>query len=197
MPTVRMPAARAARAITGAAPVPVPPPMPAVTKHICVPDSWSMISSIDSSAAAWPTSGSDPAPRPSVTIAPSCTSRVALDMVSAWASVLATMNSVPSRPSAIMLLTALPPPPPTPITVIFGRISEISGFLELFMTSVSYAGPCPNRQCQGIRSTGRLQGIACRLRLLAGRRWGNDGSRRVSRGNRFGCRGKCRAPLAL
>ena len=35
--TVKIPAARAARAMTGAAPVPVPPPMPAVTKHICVP----------------------------------------------------------------------------------------------------------------------------------------------------------------
>ncbi len=32
-PTVRMPISRAARAMTGAAPVPVPPPMPAVTKH--------------------------------------------------------------------------------------------------------------------------------------------------------------------
>ena len=31
-PTVKMPCSRAARAITGAAPVPVPPPMPAVTK---------------------------------------------------------------------------------------------------------------------------------------------------------------------
>jgi hypothetical protein len=30
-PTVRMPSSLAARAITGAAPVPVPPPMPAVT----------------------------------------------------------------------------------------------------------------------------------------------------------------------
>src|SRR4051812_21995410 len=50
-------------------------------------------------------------------------------MVSAWASVLAAMNSVPWSCSAIMLLTALPPPPPTPITVILGLISEISGFL--------------------------------------------------------------------
>ena len=32
-PTVRMPRSRAVLAITGAAPVPVPPPMPAVTKH--------------------------------------------------------------------------------------------------------------------------------------------------------------------
>ena len=89
-----------------------------------------MISSIDSSAAARPISGSEPAPSPSVTWAPSWISRDAFDMVSAWASVLATTNSAPWRPSAIMLLTALPPPPPTPITVIFGLISEISGFLR-------------------------------------------------------------------
>ena len=36
--TVSMPASRAARAITGAAPVPVPPPIPAVTKHIWTPN---------------------------------------------------------------------------------------------------------------------------------------------------------------
>jgi hypothetical protein len=37
-PTVRMPMSRAARAMTGAAPVPVPPPMPAVTKTMCAPE---------------------------------------------------------------------------------------------------------------------------------------------------------------
>ena len=37
-PTVRMPCSRAARAMIGAAPVPVPPPMPAVTKIMCDPD---------------------------------------------------------------------------------------------------------------------------------------------------------------
>ncbi len=36
-PTVRMPCSRAARAITGAAPVPVPPPMPAVMNTMCEP----------------------------------------------------------------------------------------------------------------------------------------------------------------
>ena len=38
-PTVRMPASRAMSAIVGAAPVPVPPPMPAVMKHMCAPSS--------------------------------------------------------------------------------------------------------------------------------------------------------------
>ena len=36
-PTVRMPISRAALAMTGAAPVPVPPPMPAVTNTIWAP----------------------------------------------------------------------------------------------------------------------------------------------------------------
>ena len=37
-PTVRMPISLAQRATTGAAPVPVPPPMPAVTNTMCAPD---------------------------------------------------------------------------------------------------------------------------------------------------------------
>src|SRR4029450_2291967 len=37
---------------------------------------------------------------------------------SACASVLAARKSIPGRPAAIMVLTALPPPPPTPITLI-------------------------------------------------------------------------------
>ena len=41
---------------------------------------------------------------------------------SACASVLATMNSAPVSPAAIMLLTALPPAPPTPITAMRGFI---------------------------------------------------------------------------
>ena len=69
-PTVKMPCSRAARAITGAAPVPVPPPIPAVTKAICEPCSISTISAIVSSAAALPISGSAPAPRPSVSFEP-------------------------------------------------------------------------------------------------------------------------------
>ena len=36
-PTVRMPISLATRAITGAAPVPVPPPMPAVMNSMCAP----------------------------------------------------------------------------------------------------------------------------------------------------------------
>ena len=36
-PTVSTPSSRAAWAMIGAEPVPVPPPMPAVMKHMCAP----------------------------------------------------------------------------------------------------------------------------------------------------------------
>src|SRR6056297_3512341 len=126
-PTVSTPISRAACAITGAAPVPVPPPMPAVMKHMCAPASASTISSIDSSAAAQPTWGLAPAPRPCVTPVPSWMRRDAFDCCSAWASVFAATNSTPSSAWSIMLLTALPPAPPTPKTVMRGRSSVCSG----------------------------------------------------------------------
>ena len=63
-PTVRMPISLATRAITGAAPVPVPPPMPAVMNSMCAPSMASRMRSTASSAAARPTSGLPPAPRP-------------------------------------------------------------------------------------------------------------------------------------
>src|SRR6516162_1144538 len=63
--------------------------------------------------------------------------RSAFDVVSAWASVLATTNSTPCRPLAIMLLTALPPAPPVPNTVIRGLSSRISGIFRLMLISAS------------------------------------------------------------
>ena len=119
-PTVRMPRSCAMRAITGAAPVPVPPPMPAVMKIMCMPSMWRANSSVASSAAARPISGFAPAPRPCVRCGPSCTRRSARAWISDCASVFATKNSTPSRPMEIMLLTALVPPPPTPTTVMRG-----------------------------------------------------------------------------
>ena len=72
IPTVRIPMSFATFAITGAAPVPVPPPIPAVMKTIFVfcPIE-ALISSILSIAAFSPTSGSAPAPKPSVMVTPS------------------------------------------------------------------------------------------------------------------------------
>ena len=80
-PTVRMPLSRAALAMTGAAPVPVPPPMPAAMKHMCAPSSAWLISSIVSSAAARPISGREPAPRPCVILRPSWMRRSAIGCV--------------------------------------------------------------------------------------------------------------------
>src|SRR5215470_6993804 len=136
-PTVRMPRSLAQRATTGAAPVPVPPPMPAVTNTMWAPERWSRISSSTSSAAARPTSGCEPAPRPSVACTPIWITRSALELVSACASVLATTNSTPCSPAVIMLLTALPPAPPTPNTVIRGFSSRMSGILRLMLMGAS------------------------------------------------------------
>ncbi len=55
--TVRMPISLASCATTGAAPVPVPPPMPAVMNTMSAPSSAAMICSRSSSAAWRPTSG--------------------------------------------------------------------------------------------------------------------------------------------
>jgi hypothetical protein len=62
--TVRAPSSFAISATTGAAPVPVPPPRPQVINTISAHSSASLISSRDSSAAFFPVSGSEPAPRP-------------------------------------------------------------------------------------------------------------------------------------
>ena len=146
-PTVRMPSSREARAITGAAPVPVPPPMPAVMNTIWQPTRWALMSAIASSAAAAPISGFDPAPRPSVTLAPIWMRRSAAELARACASVLATTNSTPLSPRSIMLLTALPPAPPTPNTVMRGLSSVRSGTLRLMVMAVfrSFIALCSAR----------------------------------------------------
>ena len=60
-PTVSAPISFfAISAITGAAPVPVPPPSPAVTNTMSAPFSASLMSSRDSAAAPKPTSGLAP-----------------------------------------------------------------------------------------------------------------------------------------
>ncbi len=65
-PTVRAPSSFATLATSGAAPVPVPPPMPAVIKTISAPFTASRSSLSLSSAALRPYSGFPPAPRPFV-----------------------------------------------------------------------------------------------------------------------------------
>ena len=69
-PTVNAPNSREIFATTGAAPVPVPPPIPAAMKTILAPDKADLISSSVSKAALRPTSGLPPAPKPCVNSLP-------------------------------------------------------------------------------------------------------------------------------
>ena len=94
--TVRMPISFATSATIGVAPVPVPPPIPAVMNTISAPDRTSAISSLSSIAACLPISGFAPAPNPLVILLPNCKIVLVLRLFSAWASVLAQINSTPS-----------------------------------------------------------------------------------------------------
>src|SRR5919199_2979584 len=113
--TVKAWARRAISAMIGAAPVPVPPPRPAVRNTMSAPSTISANSSRLTSAARSPWTGSPPAPRPRVPRPPMASFLTAVDIWSAWASVLTAMNSTPWTPVSIMRLTALVPPPPTPM----------------------------------------------------------------------------------
>ncbi len=68
--TVSAPLSLLSRAATGAAPVPVPPPIPAAMKTISDLSNTSLISVMLSSAEVLPMSGSAPAPRPMVMAGP-------------------------------------------------------------------------------------------------------------------------------
>ena len=120
-PMVSAPSDLETLATTGAPPVPVPPPSPAVTKTMSAPLRTSSISSRWSSAACAPTLGWAPAPSPRVSSRPTSSFTSASLMSRAWASVLIAMNSTPLRPTSIMRLTALTPPPPMPTTLMTAR----------------------------------------------------------------------------
>src|SRR5438093_6951696 len=127
------------RATTGAPPVPVPPPIPAVIKTISAPIRCSRSSSSLSKVERFPTSGFAPAPSPLVRELPSCTLLCARLTRKACASVLAAMKSAPIKPAAIMVLTALPPAPPMPtmrICALFPFSSTNSNILHLLLTSL-------------------------------------------------------------
>jgi len=124
--TVRIRALFAISATTGAAPVPVPPPMPAVMNNMSRPSRLFAISTRLSSAASRPTSGSAPAPNPLVLFGPSCIFASTPDLSRSCTSVFAAMTRTPLKMSfsdasraCIMRLTALPPAPPMPMTPIF------------------------------------------------------------------------------
>ena len=69
-PIVNIPISFAQDATIGAAPVPVPPPIPAVTKTMSAPRNTSAISDLFSSADCAPISGFAPAPNPLVIFSP-------------------------------------------------------------------------------------------------------------------------------
>ena len=130
--TVNIPRSFAALAITGAAPEPVPPPIPVVINNIFTSANSDKISSIDSSADFLPISESDPAPSPKVKFLPNCICLLVRLLDKAWPSVFATINSIFSTFALIIVLTAFPPAPPMPITDIFGSVSFIfSGIVIL------------------------------------------------------------------
>ncbi len=139
---------RAIWAMIGAAPVPVPPPMPQVTKTRSAPWRQRTTSSRFSSMAWRPISGRAPAPRPRVSFLPIWTLRSDLEVVSAWASVLTEMNSTPPRRSSIIRLTALPPPPPTPITfmrALWAPVSSSSKIMGGVLSGLSQKKSCSQR----------------------------------------------------
>ena len=117
-PIVKIPNSFAVAATIGAAPVPVPPPIPAVTNTISAPLIISAISVLLSSAAWAPISGFAPAPSPLVNFSPICIFVPAFEVVSACLSVFNAINSTFFIPASIILFTALFPAPPTPITFI-------------------------------------------------------------------------------
>ncbi len=127
IPTVKISNSLACFAIIGAAPVPVPPPIPAVINTILVVVSnMALMSVILSKADCSPTSGLAPAPSPSVRESPNWILLGTGEFCNACASVLQTTKSTPLIPDWNMWLIALLPPPPTPITLItllwfFGR----------------------------------------------------------------------------
>ncbi|OQC43134.1 MAG: hypothetical protein BWX61_01314 [Bacteroidetes bacterium ADurb.Bin035] len=116
--TVRIFKSLAILATTGAAPVPVPPPIPAVMNSILVLFfRILLISSELSSAAFLATSGLEPAPNP---VSPNFIfTGIGLDSKTCT-SVLQITKSTPLMPLSNICLTALHPPPPIPITLIIG-----------------------------------------------------------------------------
>ena len=131
-PTVNAPNSRAILAKTGAAPVPVPPPIPAAMKTISAPSRAVLISPSDSKAAFFPTSGLPPAPKPFVKSFPKTILFSTGERRNTCTSVFATKNSTPLTPSSTMRLTALFPPPPTPITFIFATCSKSNSSFMIY-----------------------------------------------------------------
>src|SRR5581483_9497490 len=80
------------------------------------------------------------------------------DACRACASVLATMNSGPVRPAAIMLLTALPPAPPTPMTTMRGfMVLRLSEALAKPLPHTPQVPACNQTATAPARARGRVE----------------------------------------
>ena len=123
--TTSAPVSFAIPAMTGAAPVPVPPPIPAAMKTMSAPSTTERSSSRDSIADLQPISGSDPAPSPFVSSLPRIMRHEASESSRCAMSVFAAMNSTPVTPPRMMWLSALLPAPPTPMTFMTSRAGKL------------------------------------------------------------------------
>ena len=117
--TTWAPCARIASAIQGAAPEPVPPPSPTSNTTSDAPSNRAPTTDILSCAAARPSSGSPPVPRPRVSRCPSTRRSTVAAVDNARESVLATRISIPGSPSLVSRSAAWLPAPPTPKTLTF------------------------------------------------------------------------------
>ena len=144
-PTVKIPSPLEISAMIGAAPVPVPPPIPHVTNTISDPWTNSVISSRFSSTAASPISGFAPAPSPFVSFSPIWIFVPALHKDKACLSVFTPTSSTPWTFSSTIRFTALFPAPPTPITKILACVFSTLGIISttLFLLHAIYVKMTP------------------------------------------------------
>ena len=127
---VKIPKSLAICATTGAAPVPVPPPIPAVINNISVLSRALVICSLTSNAAFSPIFGSAPHPSPFVVSTPNCNLFGTSLQLNTCKSVFINQKSTPASLAWNILFTAFPPPPPTPATFIL--VGFIFGLLLSF-----------------------------------------------------------------
>ncbi len=132
IPTTIAPSSLAIFETTGAAPVPVPPPIPAVTNTRSASPRTSLIVPCAISVARSPILGSPPAPRPLVSDLPTRILVSASIILRCCLSVLIATVSAPLTPRLYSRLTVLFPAPPAPTMTIRGSPkSSSSSILSL------------------------------------------------------------------
>ena len=141
IPTVNTPSSLEICEITGAAPVPVPPPIPAVMNTMSAPSIKAIIASLSASTASLPTLEFAPAPNPLVKFFPTCILCSDGLLSKSWASVFIAIKSTPCIPDVIILVTAFPPAPPTPTTFNFAFCSlKLSNSNSMIISFIYWFG---------------------------------------------------------